>query len=116
MRVNFADVLHWTPRVLSFVVAALVAGFLFSSGVDFLLPKTMASISLLLTALISWKSEPLGGGIFIILGSLFMVVAMGNQLTTAYFTGVVPLFTVGSLFIADHLYQEKLDQRKDIDL
>ncbi len=109
MKFKLADLIHWLPRGLALFIFFYTAIFLFFSpilGFAFLL-KLLISSSFLLTTLIAWRSEAIGGSVFIILSSLCLIAAMGTQLSLVYFSGLPPLFVTGGLFMVDHFYQEK---------
>ena len=90
--------------------------FLRGSPANYLIAKGMVSAAFLLGILISWKNQPMGGGILLIVGSIGLVVIMGNQLPASYFLVSLPYFAAGALFIGNYLYQERMEEKEEIDL
>ena len=106
--INIAKVLFWLPRALAlFLVFTFIAGvvYTFGFGQEFMV-GLMVWLILFFTMLIAWKSDPIGGIIFLILGSASVIVAMGKQLMIGYFVAV-PLFMLGLTFMGNYMYQEK---------
>jgi len=116
VNINLSGVFFWLPRVLAlFLVFSFIAGVLytFGFGQEFMV-GLMVWLILFFTMLIAWKSDPIGGIIFLILGSASVIVAMGKQLTIGYFLAV-PLFTLGISFIGNYMYQEKKQNEEEDD-
>ncbi len=107
-KINLSSVLFWLPRALAlFLVFTFIAGvvYTFGFGQEFMV-GLMVWLILFFTMLIAWKSDPIGGIIFLILGSASVIVAMGKQLNIGYFLAI-PLFTLGITFVGNYMYQEK---------
>jgi len=105
----------WVPRGLSLIlvmiwVLQLVLGKLQThqqAGI-------IITIIIFLTTAIAWKNSPIGGGLLIILASLYLVLSMNNNFPIGPILGSIPLFIIGALFIIEYLYLEKeeLDSKK----
>tara|TARA_Y100000310_G_scaffold295107_1_gene326140 strand:+ start:274 stop:624 length:351 start_codon:yes stop_codon:yes gene_type:complete len=115
MKFNGRKVMFWIPRSLAVITFLLLIVFVSLDLGTYTYARVMIATLFLLTMIVSWRSEPIGGGFFVILGSLYLIVAMGMQLALIYFLGAIPFFVVGSLFIVDYLYQEKKDQQQEVD-
>jgi len=107
--------LSWGPRALSiglvlfWLIVLIIAGrgHYFTVGI-------MVWVTLVLTTLIAWKNAPVGGGIFVIIGSGYLIFSMGQLLSLQYVLAATPLFVVGALFIIEYLYLEK-KENEDVD-
>lgn len=112
--IDLSKILNWLPRglslflVITWLIVVLLYGFeqYFAAGV-------MVWLILALTAAISWKNAPIGGGIFVILGSVYLVFAMNSSFSIEIVLGAIPLFIVGALFIFNYLYTEKKEQEEE---
>src|SRR3989339_287419 len=91
MKFNINRFLTWTPKALSLL---LILTWLLLMGLYGLGPYLMAGILifliLILTFLIAWKNEPIGGGIFILL---------------------VPFYLIGAFYFGDYFYQEHQEEK-----
>ncbi len=105
MKFDYLKIFSWTPKVIASIilVVGLVALIIYGFG-DYFIAGMMAWTSLLLTTLIAWKNEPIGGSIFIVLGSCYLLFAMGKLFDLTYILAAAPLFILGGLFIFDYVY------------
>lgn len=112
--IDLSKILTWLPRGLSIflVLTWLMVLLIYGLG-QYLMAGVMVWMILVLTTAISWKNAPIGGGVFIILSSIYLVVAMNSTASGAYLFGAAPLFIVGALFIVDYLYAEKKEQEEE---
>lgn len=117
MQYEWRKIVRWLPRVVSVFMLVFSLGFFVGgSQIGFtVLAKLMIATFLILTMVVAWQSEPIGGAIYIILGSISLIVGMGAQLPLWHFYAAIPFFFTGSVFIVDYIYQEKKDQQEDID-
>ena len=74
--------------------------------------KLLLSALLLVTLFIAFVNEPIGGGIYIIFGSLALVVLLGSQLIPGFLVPVLALYTIGIVFIVNYLLAKP--QRSDL--
>jgi len=110
------NLIYWIPKVVSVLV---LSGFIIIQSLtqtEKLFFSILVSAIMLFTILIAWKNPPIGGAIFIILGALALVVAMGTNAPFQMFSFPIALSITGSLFIIQHLYQEKKEREEDIEL
>lgn len=116
MRFSAANLIHWTPKILSslLVLAALGIVIFYGEG-SYLIGGLIIWSILFLTTLISWKIAPIGGGMFMVFGSGYLLFAIGSMLAFSYVLLALPLYMVGGLFIADYVYQEKLEDEGEDD-
>lgn len=116
MKFNLAGLIHWTPKILSslLVLAALAIVILYGEG-GYLVGGMVIWSILFITTLISWKIAPIGGGMFMIFGSGYLLFAIGSMMAFSYVLLALPLYLVGGLFIADYVYQEKLEDEGEDD-
>jgi hypothetical protein len=105
MKFDYLKIFSWTPKIIASIVLVigLVALIIYGSG-DYFVAGIMTWTSLLLTTLIAWKNEPIGGSIFIILGSGYLLFSMSKLFDLTYIFAAAPLFVIGSLFILDYVY------------
>ena len=113
------QLLYWAPRVLCIVTAMFLSLFaldVFNEGKGFqdtavaffmhLLPTTIILVLLIL----SWRREWIGGGLFILLGVIYVVWAwdkpFGRWSTFAIIAG--PLLLTGVLFLLNWRYRAEL--------
>lgn len=107
-KVNLYNLLSWIPKGLSLSMIALWLAVLVIYGLgQYLVAGIMIAIILILTTLISWRNMPIGGCIFILLGSVYLVFSMGKLFSLLYVLASAPLFITGALFVLDYLYLEK---------
>ncbi|MEK6901219.1 MAG: hypothetical protein AABX37_02655 [Nanoarchaeota archaeon] len=113
---NKKILVYWIPKVVSVLVLTgfIIIQSLTQTGKLFL--SILVSAIILFTILIAWKNPAIGGAIFIILGALSLVVAMGTNAQFIMFSFPIVLSITGSLFIMQHLYQEKKEREEDIEL
>jgi len=122
MKKHLDMVLHWTPRILSIIMILFFSLFALDVFVKPYSPLEMAiafimhmipSFVLVLLTIFSWKREPLGGVLFLLvaIGFTFFFSTYRNILTFLFVTGL-PL-TVGLLFLLeDHNKKKKKIERK----
>ena len=105
MKFDYLKIFSWTPKIIASIVLVfgLVALIIYGFG-EYFTAGMMAWTSLLLTTLIAWKNEPVGGSIFIILGSGYLLFAMSKLFDLTYIFAAAPLFIIGSMFIIDYVY------------
>jgi len=114
---DISKLVYWFPRILALgiILIWLTAITIIYQFNQFFMVGLLIALILLLTTLIAWKSEPIGGIVFLILGFAYLVIAFGKSFSFATLLGSAPLFTLGLLFIGNHLYQEKkYDEEDDI--
>ena len=114
-KLDLSKVIYYFPRFLALFIiilwlTAITITYKFN---QYFVIGLLISLILLFTTLIAWKSDPIGGIIFIILGFAYLVVAFGKSFSFATLLGSAPLFTLGLLFIGNHLYQEKKYAEED---
>lgn len=116
MKFNLASLVHWLPKVLSLVLvlAALTIVLIYGEG-SYLIGGLIIWSILFLTTLISWKIAPIGGGMFMIFGSGYLLFAISSMLSFVYVLIALPLYLVGGLFVADYIYQEKQEEEGEDD-
>jgi hypothetical protein len=73
----------------------------------------MIGIIIFLTSAIAWKNTPIGGGIFIIVASLYLAIIINIDVPGIVALGSLPLFIIGALFIIEHLYLEKKESETE---
>jgi len=117
MKFDLSKILLWSARIFSvLVVVVWLIGLLFFYGSgNYFIIGLMIWLILILTSLIAWKSDPFGGVIFILLGSVYLVVAMGNQFSLGLLLAAAPLFITGSLFIIHYVYNERMKDKEEDD-
>ncbi len=116
MASDVRQAVRWISRIVGLLVLLFIVILQFFS---LNAPHGLAIIFfliILLTNAIAWKNPPIGGAIFIILGALGLVIAMGKQVGGIVFLAPVALSIAGVLFIIQHLYWEKKDREEDIEL
>lgn len=116
MKFDLASLVHWTPKILSslLVLAALAMVIFYGEG-SYLIGGIVIWSILFITTLISWKIAPIGGGMFMVFGSGYLLFAIGSLLAFSYVLLALPLYLIGGLFIADYAYQEKLEDEGEDD-
>lgn len=114
-KLNLSKMMYYFPRFLALfiIVLWLVAIIITYKFNQYFIIGVLISLILLFTTLIAWKSEPIGGIVFIILGFAYLVIAFGKSFSFTTFLGSAPLFTLGLLFLGSHLYQEKKYAEED---
>ena len=112
MKFNINRFLTWTPKALSLL---LILTWLLLMGLYGLGPYLMAGILifliLILTFLIAWKNEPIGGGIFILLGTGYLIFSLGVGLEISYILFSVPFYLIGAFYFGDYFYQEHQEEK-----
>ncbi len=114
---NLDRIIHWTPRVLSIVIILFFSLFALDVFVEPYTPFEMfiafmmhmiPTFVLVLITIFSWKREPVGGVLFLIISIMFTFAfnTYRNILTFVFVTGI-PL-TIGLLFLLeDHRKKKK---------
>ena len=107
-KINLPLIVFWFPRGLSlFVIFSFIGGVFYTFGFshEFMI-GLMIWLILFFTMLIAWKSDPIGGIVFLLLGIGSVFVGMGKQLAIGYFIAG-PLMVLGFSFLGNYFYQEK---------
>ncbi len=90
----FAQLLYWAPRVLGILYALFLSIFaadVFEEGGSFrttavaLLVHLLPAFLVLLVLALAWRCELAGGVIFILLGVVYLTLAVGRMLSLALF-------------------------------
>ena len=119
---------YWTPRILSIIFICFLALFsldVFSPELSFwqivagLFMHNIPVFVLLVVLLISWRHEIVGGIIFILAGTLYVVIMLMNMLRNSFEWYMVswniivagPAFLIGILFIINWLKKQKNHKR-----
>ncbi|MBI4983664.1 hypothetical protein HZC32_03400 [Candidatus Woesearchaeota archaeon] len=115
-KINFTKLFSMVPKVFSLglILAWLVVLLVYGRG-EYLMAVIMVGVILLLTTVISWKNGPIGGCIFVILGSGYLIFSMSQVLSLAYILAAAPLLATGSLFIVEYLYMEEKESKEEAD-
>ena len=120
--------IYWTPRILSIIFICFLALFsldVISPELSFwqivvgLFMHNIPVFILLIVLLISWKHEIVGGVVFILAGTLYVVMMLMNILRNSFewymaswiLTIAGPAFLIGILFIINWL--KKRNNQKD---
>jgi hypothetical protein len=108
---DIALIIHWLPKILSLILVliALIIVIIYGQG-SYLVGGLVIWAILFLTTLISWKIAPIGGGMFTIFASVYLLFAISSLFSVVYVLISIPLYLVGGLFILDYAYQEKLEE------
>ena len=101
---NVQPFLQWLPRGMA-LLTILAWGWMFLWQKLALIPFLLLILATGLTLFISRKNEALGGWFFVLVGSLYLVVAMGFQFG-ALIVGMLPLMLTGVLFLFHYFYGE----------
>lgn len=116
MKFSLASFIHWLPKVISlFLVLITLTVVIIYGKESYLIGGLVIWFILFLTTLISWKIAPIGGGMFMIFGSGYLLFAISSTLSLTYVLIALPLYLVGGLFIADYVFQEKQDEEEEDD-
>ncbi len=112
MRFNFARFLIWTPKALSMllILTWLLLIILYGLG-PYLMAGILIFLILVLTFLIAWKNEPIGAGIFILLGTGYLIFSLGVGMGVTYILFSVPFYLIGGLYLGDYFYQEHQEEK-----
>ncbi len=109
-------ILYWTPRILAIIIT--IFWFLFtilSHGLSFVtVVESLIWVILLITTIIAWKYEQIGGIVFIILGLLYVFLAINNLTLITFILVSGPLIITGILFIINKYTKEKLFTTKKL--
>jgi hypothetical protein len=113
---NWSSVLSKLPIGVSLLLIITWALILIISGLGgYFTAGVMVLVILLLTTAIACKNAPIGGCIFVLLGSGYLIFSMGQLMSMMYVLAVAPLFLVGTLFILGYLYQSQKEQEGGVD-
>jgi hypothetical protein len=102
------QLLYWTPRVLGILIAIFVSlfaldvfgeGYNFSETIAALAMHLIPTLVIIITLLIAWRWDRLGGFLFIALGVLYILLFWDPTHWSAYLLISGPLFLVGILFL-----------------
>lgn len=114
---------YWAPRILSIIFMLFLAMFsldVFDMKLGFwetalgLFMHNIPVFVLLIVLLISWKHEIVGGIVFILAGTLYVVIMLMNMLRNSFGWYMVswnlivagPAFLIGILFIINWLKKQ----------
>lgn len=114
-KLDLSKLMYYFPRFLAlFIILLWITAITITYQFNqYFVIGLLIALILLFTTLIAWKSDPIGGIVFIILGFAYLVIAFGKSFSFAALLGSAPLFTLGLLFISNHLYQEKKYAEED---
>lgn len=117
MKFNLDTQLPWIPRLFSgVVIVTWLAGMIFLYGFGpYFMFGLLFWIVIVCTTIMAWKTSIFGGVMFILLGFLYLIIALGNQFSFSYIVGSAPFFITGTLFVGVELYQEKREAAKEGD-
>lgn len=114
--VKIDTLFYWLPRL----GAIVFTGFLAVFALDVFIPGKSAwaiagalfmhlipNYLLLITLLIAWKKEELGGFLFILLGISFTAFFQTYQFLPNFFLISFPIFTIGMLFLIHNVLPKK---------
>lgn len=113
------QLLYWAPRVLCVVIAVFISMFaldVFGEGKGFwgttlaLLMHLIPTFILVAVLVVSWRREWIGGILFIVLGALYVVWALEQDIRIrrgAFMIGGPPVL-IGALFLLNWRYKAKL--------
>jgi hypothetical protein len=116
MGISLKQAWYWLPRILGFLLIVFIELFaldVFAEGyniLDLLVALFMHSIpAILLTIalIIAWKWESLGGGLYVLLGLFYIIMARGRVDSVSILVIAGIPFIIGILFI---LHQATIDQ------
>ena len=121
MKKKINKFLYWTPRILSIIFIIFLALFsldVFDGNYTFfqtllgLFMHNIPSLFLLITLLISWKHEIVGGVVFILAGIFYISMILINNSFEGSFYGALiiagPAFFIGILFLLGWLKKKKV--------
>jgi hypothetical protein len=121
MRERIATILNWTPRVLALGFAFFLSLFAleafdqsYSIG-ELLLAIFMQLIPaeiIVIFTILSWKKPGLGAILFIIVGTVYIVMTDGIPLAT-YFIISGPIYLIALLFLINNVYINKISKTID---
>jgi len=113
-KLELGKVFLWLSRGLSiFVVVAWLIILLMAGLGEYTTAGSLVLVILILATLIAWRSAPIGGGVFIILGAAYLIFSMGLFLSLIYILAAFPLFLTGIFFIVYYLYIEKKEKEEE---
>ncbi len=116
---------YWTPRILSIIFICFLALFsldVISPELSFwqivvgLFMHNIPTLVLLIALLISWKHEIVGGIVFVLAGTLYVVIMLINMLRNSFEWYMVfwslqiagPTFLIGILFLIGWFKKKKI--------
>ncbi|MBS3127127.1 hypothetical protein J4228_03100 [Candidatus Woesearchaeota archaeon] len=110
MKFNIEKELPWIPRWFSFIllIVWLAAVVFFNGFGSYFMLGLFFWLILVFTTVMAWKNTIFGGVMFILIGFLYLIIALGNQFSIYYLVGSSPFFIVGLLFIGVDVYVEKV--------
>jgi len=109
--------LFWTPRAICILFAVFTSLFaldVFTEHSGFwtillaLLIHLIPTYIIVAVLVVSWRREAIGGYLFISLGILYLLMAIGKFPWYVYLAISGPLFLVGILFLLNWRYREQL--------
>ncbi|MCD4761295.1 hypothetical protein K8R42_05395 [bacterium] len=96
------NTLYWIPRIFGILFVFLVAMLAFDmerfAWLDLLI-HLIPALVILVSLLIGWKQEKIGGALFIILGVVYIIMSWGNVPWLTYLVMAGPAFVIGILFL-----------------
>jgi len=101
--------LFWTPRILGIVLTVFWFAFIILAH-GFSLTSLVESVvwfTILITLLMAWNWEGIGGILFIVWGILYTIFIVGKFPSISILIVSGPLFLEGILFIADYYVNKK---------
>ena len=117
MNTSKMQVLYWTPRVLTILLAMFLSVFaldVFGEGYGFwetvgaLLLHLIPTFIVVIALVIAWRREWVGAVLFIALGLFYLVSSWGRFHWSAYLVISGPLVLIGVLFLYNWKYREQL--------
>ncbi len=108
------NIIHWTPRIFGILLVAFITLFAFDAFnnneplqqnmYDFLMHLIPAGIALVMV-LTGWRFPLIGGFLFIALALSYSYISLDHP--DWILTIGLPLFLLGSLFVASHFIHRK---------
>ncbi len=112
---------YWSPRILGilfslfmslFALDVFVEGYTLSQVITSFFIHLLPVYVLIISLLIAWKWEVIGGLIFISMGAFF-IIKFNNQIFLNYLIISGSLFLIGLLFILSKFFQRKIIPRSN---
>jgi hypothetical protein len=116
MKAHINSLLFWTPRVaciiLAFFICLLALG-VFGEQPGFwtrsLIVQLIPTFLMVTTLALTWKHEWFGGMIFILMGTIYMIVALNHADIVLLIS--VPLLLIGALLLVAWYQRRVIDPR-----
>lgn len=102
--------LYWIPRILGIILVVFWFSFIIlSHGFSFTsLVESIVWITILITLLMAWNWELIGGILFFVWGLLYFLFALNKFPISAQLIITLPLVILGVLFILDYYFNKKV--------